>query len=64
MRVLVVGRVGQIASELCARLPAAGHEVLALEPPELDLTRPESVAAAIAGFRPEAVVNAVASSTA
>jgi dTDP-4-dehydrorhamnose reductase len=60
MRVLVVGRLGQIATEFCARLPAAGHEVLALEPPELDLTRPESLAAAIAGFRPEVVVNAAA----
>jgi dTDP-4-dehydrorhamnose reductase len=60
MRVLVVGRIGQIATELCARLPAAGHEVLALEPPELDLTKPESIAAAIDGFRPEAVVNAAA----
>jgi dTDP-4-dehydrorhamnose reductase len=60
MRVLVVGRIGQIATELCARLPVAGHEVLALEPPELDITRPESVAAAMAAFRPEIVVNAAA----
>lgn len=60
MRVLVVGRSGQIASELRARLPAAGHEVLALERPELDLTRPESLAASIAGFRPDIVVNAAA----
>ena len=35
MRVLVVGRTGQISTELRARLPAAGHEVLALEAPEL-----------------------------
>ncbi|WP_135465818.1 dTDP-4-dehydrorhamnose reductase [Crenalkalicoccus roseus] len=60
MRVLVVGRSGQVATELRARLPAAGHEVLALEPPELDLARPETVAAAILRHRPEAVVNAAA----
>ena len=60
MRVLVVGRQGQIATELGRRLPAAGHVVLAGEPPELDLTRAESLDAALAGFRPEIVVNAAA----
>ena len=60
MRVLVIGRSGQIATELGRRLPRAGHEMLALEPPELDLTRPESIAAAIGAFRPEIVVNAAA----
>ncbi len=60
MRVLVVGRMGQLATELRARLPAAGHDVLALEPPELDLTHPDSIAAAISRFRPAAVVNAAA----
>jgi dTDP-4-dehydrorhamnose reductase len=60
MRVLVVGRTGQIATELRARLPAAGHEVLALEAPELDLTSAASIAAAIAGFAPEAIINAAA----
>ena len=60
MRVLVVGRTGQISTELRARLPAAGHEVLALEAPELDLTSAESIAAAMAGFAPEAIINAAA----
>jgi dTDP-4-dehydrorhamnose reductase len=60
MRVLVVGRIGQIATELAARLPAAGHEALCLEPPELDLTSAASIADAIASFRPEAVINAAA----
>jgi dTDP-4-dehydrorhamnose reductase len=60
MRVLVVGRTGQISTELRARLPAAGHAVLALEAPELDLTSGESIAAAIAGFAPEAIINAAA----
>jgi dTDP-4-dehydrorhamnose reductase len=60
MRVLVVGRAGQIATELLARLPAHGHEALGLEPPELDITRAESIAAAFARLRPEAVINAAA----
>ncbi|MFC7688623.1 dTDP-4-dehydrorhamnose reductase [Paeniroseomonas aquatica] len=60
MRVLVIGRTGQISTELRARLPAAGHEELALEAPELDLTSAASIAAAMAGFRPEAIINAAA----
>jgi dTDP-4-dehydrorhamnose reductase len=60
MRVLVVGRTGQVATELRARLPAAGHEVVALGPPELDLTRAGTIAAALDRLRPDAVVNAAA----
>lgn len=60
MRVLVVGRVGQIATELGLRLPRAGHTVLALEPPELDLTHPATIPAAIGSFRPDVIVNAAA----
>lgn len=60
MRVLVVGRQGQLATELRTKLPAAGHEILALEPPELDLTMPQTLVAALDAFRPEAVVNASA----
>jgi dTDP-4-dehydrorhamnose reductase len=60
MRILVVGRTGQIATELLARLPAAGHEALALEPPEFDMTDAAQIAAAFARFQPEAVINAAA----
>ena len=60
MRVLVAGRIGQIATELVARLPAAGHAVVALEPPELDITDAASIARAFAAHRPEALVNAAA----
>lgn len=60
MRILVAGRAGQIATELLARLPAHGHEAVGLEPPELDITRADSIAAAFARVRPEAVVNAAA----
>jgi dTDP-4-dehydrorhamnose reductase len=60
MRVLVLGRTGQIATALCARLPAHGHAAVALEPPALDITDAASVASAIAAHRPDAVVNAAA----
>ena len=60
MRVLVIGRTGQVSTELLARLPAAGHEAVGLEPPGFDMTDPAHVAAAFARVRPEAVVNAAA----
>jgi dTDP-4-dehydrorhamnose reductase len=60
MRVLVIGRTGQIATELLPRLAAAGHETQALEPPEFDMTDTAQVAAAFDRFRPEAVVNCAA----
>jgi dTDP-4-dehydrorhamnose reductase len=58
MRVLVAGREGQVARALVRRLD--GHEVTALEPPELDLTDDASVAAAMRAARPDLVVNAAA----
>ncbi|TDH63021.1 dTDP-4-dehydrorhamnose reductase [Dankookia rubra] len=60
MRVLVIGRTGQIATELLPRLAAAGHDPLALEPPDFDLTDAAQVAGAFERFRPEAVVNCAA----
>jgi dTDP-4-dehydrorhamnose reductase len=60
MRVLVVGRYGQIGTELGLRLPRAGHDHVALEPPELDLTSAASIAAALREVQPEAVINAAA----
>lgn len=58
MRILVAGREGQLARALLARF--ADHQVTALEPPELDLTSRESIAAAMAQAAPELVVNAAA----
>ncbi|MBK1660539.1 dTDP-4-dehydrorhamnose reductase [Paracraurococcus ruber] len=60
MRVLVIGRTGQIASELLPRLAAAGHEAVALEPPEFDMTRADHIAAAFDRVRPQALVNCAA----
>lgn len=60
MRVLVAGREGQVARALIARLGQDGHEVTALEPPALDLTSRESIAAAMTAADPALVVNAAA----
>jgi dTDP-4-dehydrorhamnose reductase len=60
MRVLVIGRTGQIATELLPRLAAAGHAALALEPPDFDMTDAAQLAAAFERLRPEAVVNCAA----
>ena len=58
MRILVAGREGQVARALVRRF--VGHEILALEPPELDLTDDASIARAMALARPDLVVNAAA----
>ena len=58
MRILIAGREGQLARALLVRL--AGHEITALEPPGLDLTSRDSIAAAMAAAKPELVINAAA----
>lgn len=59
MRLLVIGRTGQVATELLRRAPA-GVTVTALGRAEADLTDPTSCAAAVAGAKADAVVNAAA----
>ncbi len=60
MRLLVVGREGQVARALAERGPALGADVELVGRPELDLADPGSVARALAGRRADAVVNAAA----
>ena len=60
MRVLIAGREGQVARALVARLLPEGHQVTALEPPDLDLTNRAGIAAAMAMAAPDLVVNAAA----
>jgi dTDP-4-dehydrorhamnose reductase len=60
MRVLVAGREGQVARALLARLGTDGHQVTALEPPELDLTDQAGIAAVVERTVPDLVVNAAA----
>ena len=60
MRLLIAGQSGQVARALieCAR--EAGVEAVALGRPTLDLTRPETLEAALAATRPDIVINAAA----
>lgn len=61
MRILVTGRNGQLATALIEEAAARpGFEVIAMGRPELDLEDAISVAPAIAGARPDLIVNAAA----
>lgn len=60
MRLLVTGREGQVVTALKEIGPAAGHEIVALGRPDLDLSDPASVATAVERVRPDAVVSAAA----
>jgi dTDP-4-dehydrorhamnose reductase len=59
-RILVTGRGGQLATGLEAGLPAAGFEPILVGQPDFEFDRPETVAAAFAAARPDAVVNCAA----
>jgi dTDP-4-dehydrorhamnose reductase len=59
-RILVVGRTGQLGTALAEALPATSWPHSLMEAPELDLTDPASIAAAVAATRPELVINAAA----
>lgn len=59
-RILVTGRGGQVATGLAAALPALGFEPILVGQPEFELAQPESIAAAFAAARPDAVVNCAA----
>lgn len=60
MRVLVVGSSGQVARSLAADRSLAGVSVIAKGRPELDLTSPATIAAAIAETTPDVIINAAA----
>jgi dTDP-4-dehydrorhamnose reductase len=58
-RILVFGRVGQVGWELRHKLAALG-EVRAVDYPEVDFTKSESLHAVVAEHDPAVIVNAVA----
>jgi dTDP-4-dehydrorhamnose reductase len=61
MRILVTGREGQLARSLAERSASfPGVSVETVGRPQLDLERPDSIAAAIAAAAPDVVVNAAA----
>ncbi len=60
MRIAITGRNGQVVRSLLERRAAAGHDMLALGRPELDLGDPESVIRTLEAAAPDAVVSAAA----
>ena len=60
MRIAVTGKTGQVVTSLIERGAAAGHEVIALGRPELDLADPASVLRVIADAAPDVIVSAAA----
>ena len=62
MRIAVTGRTGQVVTSLIERGAAAGHEVIAVGRPELDLADPASVLSALDAARPDAIVSAAGAS--
>ncbi|MET0271080.1 MAG: dTDP-4-dehydrorhamnose reductase [Sphingomonas sp.] len=60
MRIAVTGKTGQVVTALIERGTAAGHEIVALGRPDLDLADPASVARALADAQADAIVSAAA----
>jgi dTDP-4-dehydrorhamnose reductase len=61
MRIVVTGREGQIVRSLLERAPIAGHHVIALGRPELDLASDaDSIVRAITSAEPDIVISAAA----
>lgn len=58
--ILVAGKTGQLARCLAQEARRRGSALVALGRPELDLSRPELVGAAVAAQAPRAIVNAAA----
>jgi dTDP-4-dehydrorhamnose reductase len=58
-KILLLGRNGQVGSDLASLLPRVG-EVVALDRQELDLTRPSDIRRTIRECAPEWIVNAAA----
>jgi dTDP-4-dehydrorhamnose reductase len=61
MRIAVTGREGQVVRSLLERGPAAGHDIIALGRPQLDLAgNPDEIIDVIVQARPDAIVSAAA----
>lgn len=60
MRIVVTGRHGQVAQALHERAAGTNAEIILLARPEIDLTRPSEIEAALIARKPDAIVNAAA----
>jgi dTDP-4-dehydrorhamnose reductase len=59
-RWLVVGANGMLGHDLIEVIAEAGHDVVGMDLPEIDITSRDSVAAALNATRPDVVVNSAA----
>jgi dTDP-4-dehydrorhamnose reductase len=60
MRIAVTGKTGQLVTSLSERGVLAGHEVIAIGRPQLDLANPASIAGALEAAAPDVIVSAAA----
>jgi len=60
VKLLVTGAAGMLGFDVLRVGEAAGHQLVAVDIDELDITDPRAVEAAFARFRPEAVLNCAA----
>ena len=60
MRLLITGAAGMLGRDVCGAAAAAGHEPIALERSDLEITDAEAVASAVQRARPDAVINCAA----
>lgn len=60
MRIAVTGQAGQVVTSLVERGAIAGHEVIAIGRPQLDLADPASVMRALKAAAPDVIVSAAA----
>ncbi len=58
MKILVTGADGQLGKAVVNRAASRGDEVLAMDLPKLDITRPDHIQAAGRHFKPDIIVNA------
>jgi len=60
MRIAVTGTAGQVVTSLIERGAAAGHKIVAIGRPDLDLADPASITRALTAAAPDAIVSAAA----
>lgn len=60
MRILVTGSAGMLGRDVCSAAADAGHQVIALQRAELDITDPDAVTERVRAAAPGAVVNCAA----
>ncbi len=60
MKIVVTGTTGQVVTSLIERGAAAGHDVIAIGRPDLDLADPASVVRALSAATPDVLVSAAA----